>query len=154
VIFVVIVGALAMEYVDLCSYFINARLNEKGWLDCRRIYFLNARSNNKGWLDYRRNNLIVCIMIGFEMSCIVSSNMVERDLGIKYFGKWVYGAVQGLVSMKWGIGSDLIGHYITGEYRIPTWMYEIIKMYMYSLHFGLMLSYEYISYIHPLTESS
>lgn len=101
VIFVGIAIALSMDCVDLYLYLQNARLNIRGWFHRRRKHD-----------DRRRKILIVCTMIVFQILCIVSSSVVARAVGIKPFDRWVYGAVQGLVWAKWGIGTYLIGQYV------------------------------------------
>lgn len=50
-------------------------------------------------------------MIVLEIGCIVSCGAVARNWGIKGFGRWIYSALQGLVWVKWGIGSYLLGEY-------------------------------------------
>jgi len=136
VIFVAIAIVLGMDCVDLCLYLPYARSNFKGWLDFS-LYLLNVRSNFKGSLNRRRKTWILCTMIVFEILCIVSCTVVSRALGIKTFGRWVYGAVQGLVWVKWATGSYLLGQYIPRQ-RSPTARpHGSTGMYMYSSSFFL-----------------
>lgn len=119
VIFVGIAIALSMDCVDLYLYLQNAR------------WSIERRDNR------RRKILIICTMIVLQISCIVSSSLVARAVGIKSFHRWVYGAVQVLVWLKWGIGSYLLGQYMPRERSRPPWTYGKTGMYMYASAFWL-----------------
>lgn len=145
VIFIAIAIALGMDCVDLYLYLQNASWSIRGWLHPRKKTdeekqlekqqerLDRARKRN----NRRRKILIICTMIVFQISCIVSSSLVARAVGIKRFHRWVYGAVQGLVWLKWGIGSYLLGQYIPRERDRPPRAYGKTGMYMYASAFWL-----------------
>lgn len=58
------------------------------------------------------------VMIALEIVCIVCCCAVVGNLGIKGFGTWLYSVVQGIVWVKWGISSYLLGEYLD-ERDIP-----------------------------------
>jgi hypothetical protein len=55
-------------------------------------------------------------MIYLEIMCILSGSIVAGTLGIKAFGKWIYGALQILVWLKWVLGSAFLLRDIHGEF--------------------------------------
>ena len=54
---------------------------------------------------------MVWAVIVLETVCIVSCSIVAGALGKKDFGRWLYSCLQGLVWVKWGIGSYLLCEY-------------------------------------------
>eukprot|EP00253_Pinus_taeda_P024810 PITA_24810 len=71
-------------------------------MDCLHLY-LNRRVN---W----RNVSLVWAVIILEIMCIVIFGAVARTWGLK---GWVYSVMQGIVWIKWGIGSYLLGEYVS-----------------------------------------
>jgi hypothetical protein len=57
-------------------------------------------------------------MIVLEMVCILYCSTVVGTVGVKGFGTWLYSVVQGIVWVKWGIASYLLGEYLE-ERDIP-----------------------------------
>jgi hypothetical protein len=58
-----------------------------------------------------RKKLMLRAVIVLEIGCIATGSAILGALGTKGFGRWVYSALQGLVWVKWGIGSYLLGEY-------------------------------------------
>lgn len=72
-------------------------------MDCLHVY-LNRRV---GW----RKVCLVWAVIMLEIMCIVIFGAVARTWGLKGFGRWVFSVMEGMVWIKWGIGSYLLGEY-------------------------------------------
>lgn len=86
--------ALAMDSLDLFS------LSNK---------IKGRQSLGKEMNEKKRYMLWAAIIM--EIVCIVIGITVAGTWGLKSFGRWVYSAMLGLVWIKWGIGSYLLGEF-------------------------------------------
>eukprot|EP01018_Ginkgo_biloba_P005379 Gb_27442 [translate_table: standard] len=77
-------------------------------LDCLHLYLNRFR--------WRELPLIWAVII-LEILCIAAAGTVAGILGVKAFGTWLYSALQGMVWVKWGFGSYLLGEYLEDESR-------------------------------------
>jgi len=64
---------------------------------------------NSRHLWNRRELIALFAVIALEIVCIVLCSTVAGVWGVKAFGRWIYSALQGLVWVKWAIGSYLLG---------------------------------------------
>jgi hypothetical protein len=78
------------------------------------LYFMWRKHNYSG-------ELMIMTAISLETAWIVIGSTVAGTLGMKVFGRWIYGAFQILVWVKWATGSYVLNHGISSEFfgRIP-----------------------------------
>lgn len=79
-------------------------------MDGLDLFFLSKRISGRGRNRDKTRHLLWAVII-LEIVYIVSGIAVAATLGIKGFGRWVYVALQGLVWVKWGIGSCILDEY-------------------------------------------
>jgi hypothetical protein len=79
--------------------------------DCLDWFFLSKRIRARGRISDKMRHLLWAVIV-LEITYIVSGVAVATTLGIKGFGKWVYAALQGLVWVKWGIGSIILDEFM------------------------------------------
>lgn len=77
-------------------------------MDCFHLYLNRLR-----WREFG----MIWAVIVLEALCILSGSAVAAVLGTKAFGCWLYSALQGMVWVKWGFGSYLLGEYLEDESR-------------------------------------
>nr|ADE77196.1 unknown [Picea sitchensis] len=81
-------------------------------MDCLHLYLVRSH------LSLRVPPMLWAV-INLEIVCIVWCSTLAGFVGINVFGKWIYSAVQGLVWVKWGIGSYLLSEYSPEfDYRV------------------------------------
>lgn len=76
-------------------------------MDC---FELSKRTLKKIWKIKKKENQNTCMILGVIVLEIVFAVVVGLGLN-KGIGRWVYGALQLLVWVKWGIGSSILGAY-------------------------------------------
>nr|ADE76886.1 unknown [Picea sitchensis] len=89
-------------------------------MDCSEL-FSEKSGGSRSLVIHGRKRLMLWAVIVLETMCIVSCIAVAGVLGIKKgFGRWVYSALQGLVWVKWGTGSYLLGDYSPEHVHRPS----------------------------------
>lgn len=88
-----------------------AAINIALLMDCLDWFFLSKRLRGTGRIGDKMKHLFWAATV-LEIVYIVLGVAIGATLGIKGFGSWLYGALQGLVWVKWGIGSVLLDEFL------------------------------------------
>jgi len=60
--------------------------------------------------------IMIMTAISLETTWIVMGSTVAGTLGMKVFGRWIYGAFQILVWVKWATGNYVLNHEISSDF--------------------------------------
>lgn len=83
-------------------------------MDCLDLFSLSKKISERqrlGGVISQKRRYMLCAVIVMEIVCLLIGSTMAGTWGIRSFGRWVYSAMLGLVWVKWGIGSYLLGEF-------------------------------------------